>query len=144
MIHSYPEWPTPNIGAIRSPASYKILLWLEHNCAELNSVVFYFLSFVAIYSQMKHIFLRFSLVRSYSFQSLSIPLFYFPFLLLSIFLLSLSLHIFYFFFLLFSLSLSVFYFFSCCLLSFSSDFICLSSNFSFCLFLFLCLLLFFL
>ena len=27
--HRYPECPTPNIGTIRSPASYKILLRLE-------------------------------------------------------------------------------------------------------------------
>ena len=29
MRHSYPECPTPNIDTIRSPALYKILLWLE-------------------------------------------------------------------------------------------------------------------
>ena len=50
----------------------------------------------------------------------------------------LSLHILYFLFLSF---LSVFYFLSCCLLSFSSNFLCLPSNFSFCFYLFLCLLL---
>ena len=70
--------------------------------------------------------------------SLSFPVFYFPCLLLSTFLLCLSLHILYFLFLSF---LSVFYFLSCCLLSFSSDFLCLPSNFSFCFYLFLCPLL---
>ena len=70
--------------------------------------------------------------------SLSFPVFYLPCLLLSIFLLCLSLHILYFLF------LSFFYFLSCCLLSFSSDFLCVSSNFSICFYLFLCLLLYFL
>ena len=69
--------------------------------------------------------------------SLSFPVFYFPCLLLSTFLLCLSLHIIYFLFLSF---LSVFYFLSCYLLSFSSNFLCLPSNFSFCFYLFLCLL----
>ena len=73
--------------------------------------------------------------------SLSFPVFYFPCLLLSIFLLSLSLHILSFLFLSF---LSVIYFLSCFLLSFSSDFLRLSSNFSFCFHFFLCLLLSFL
>ena len=93
---------------------------------------------------MKNIFLHFSLFRSYSFQSVSCPVFYFPYLLFSIFLLCLSLHILYFLFLLLSLSLSLFYFISCCLLSFFSDFLCLLSNFSFCFYPFLCLLLSFL
>ena len=68
--------------------------------------------------------------------SLSFPVFYFPCLLLSTFLLCLSLHILYFLFLSF---LSVFYFLSCCLLSFSSNFLCLPSNFSFYFYLSLCL-----
>ena len=49
---------------------------------------------------LKHIFLYFSLFRSCSFQSLSFLVFYFPCLLLSIFLLCVSLHILYFYFLL--------------------------------------------
>ena len=71
--------------------------------------------------------------------SLSFPVFYFPCLLLSTFLLCLSLHILYFLFLSF---LSAFYFLSCYLLSFSSNFLCLPSSFSFCFYLFLCLLLY--
>ena len=70
--------------------------------------------------------------------SLSSPVLYFPCFLISIFLICLSLHILYFFFLSF---LSVFYFLSCCLLSFSSNFLCLLSNFSFCFYLIFCLLL---
>ena len=93
---------------------------------------------------MKQILLYFSLFRSYSFLSLSSPVYYFLLFLLSILLLCLSLHILYFSFILLSLSLSVFYFISSCFLSFSSDFLCLSSTFSFGFCLFLCLLLSFL
>ena len=76
---------------------------------------------------MKDIFLYFSLFRSCSFLCLSIPVYYFPYFL--------------FLFLPLSVSLSVFYFLSCCLPSFSSDFLYLSSStFSFCFCLFLSLL----
>ena len=79
--------------------------------------------------KMKHIFLHFSLFRSYSFQSPSFPVSYFLFLSPA----CLLLHIIYFFFLLLFLSLSVFCFLCCCLLSFL-----LSSTFI----LYLCLLLY--
>ena len=85
-------------------------------------------------------FRRFFLLSFYpTLFSLSFPVFYFPCLLLSTFLLCLSLHILYFLFLSF---LSAFYFLSCYLLSFSSNFLCLPSSFSFCFYLFLCLLLY--
>ena len=73
---------------------------------DLNSVVFFLLSFVAIYSVNETCAFHFSLFRSYFFQSLSFPVFYFP----------------------------CFYF-----LSFSSVFLCISSNFSFSFCLFLCM-----
>ena len=76
---------------------------------------------------MKYIFIHFSLFRSYSFLSLSFPVFYFPCLLLSFFLLCLSLHI--------SNSISPYVSFFACSLSFSSDLLCLSSIFSFCFYL---------
>ena len=38
--HRYPECPTPNIGTIRSLASYEILLQLEH-CQLLYTHLFY-------------------------------------------------------------------------------------------------------
>ena len=97
----------------------------------LNSVVFFLLSFTAIYSLNEKYISSF-----YSFQIL-----FFSVCFLSCVLLSLS-SIFY--LSLLSLSLSLFYFISCCLLSFFSDFICLLSNFSFCFYPFLCLLLSFL
>ena len=108
--------------------------------ADLTSVVFFLLSFVAIYS-LNETYIFILVFSDPILFSLSFPVFYFPCLLLSIFFLCLSLHILYFLFLSF---LSVFYFLSCCLLSFSSDFLCLSSNFSLCFYLFLCLLLSFL
>ena len=110
--------------------------------ADLTSVVFFLLSFVASYSLNVtiHFFvLTFSDPTSLLFSVFlllcsTFPIFYFlPFSSAC-----LSLHILNFLFLSF---LSVFYFLSCCLLSFSSNFLCLPSNFSFCFYLFLCLLL---
>ena len=86
--------------------------------------MFFFFANVYYYKEKKVFLFLFS----------TFPVFYFlPFSSVC-----LSLHILYFLFLSF---LSVFYFLSCCLLSFSSNFLCLPSNFSFCFYLFLCLLL---
>ena len=107
--------------------------------ANLNSVVFFLLSFVVIYSLNETCISLFQ-----SFQILFFSVSFFSCLVLFlIYLSSLSFFVYqcilYFLFLLLSLSLSVFYFLFCCLLSYSADFLCLSSTFSFCFWLFLCL-----
>ena len=125
----------PSLGSLENISPAQIYR------ADLTSVVFFFLSFVAIYfvnetyissfQSFQILFFSVFLFLSYNF-----PIFYF--LSFSSVFLCIS-PTFY-----FCLYLSVFYFLSCCLLLFSSDFLCLSSNFSFCFYLFLCLLLSFL
>ena len=110
--------------------------------ADLNSVVFFLLSFVAIYSLNETYFsiLVFSdpiLFSLFLFLCSTFPVFYFL-SFSSVFLCISST---------FSFCLSCLSFtFLLCLLSFSSssNFLCLPSNFSFCFYLFLCLLLSFL
>ena len=126
----------PSLGSLEdiSPAQIYILCRPHFPC---------FLPFLSCYLVSKcniHFFILVFLNPTL-FTSLSFPVFYSPCLLLSIFLPCLSFHILYFLFLSF---LFVFYFLSCLpafLLSFPSDFFCLSSNFSFCLYLFICVLL---
>ena len=106
--------------------------------ADLTSVVFFLLSFVAIYSlDEKYIssFQSFQILffSVFLFLCSTFPVFYFL-SFFSVFLCISSTFS-------FCLPLSVFYFLSCCPLSFTSDFLCLSSNFSFCFYLFFCLLL---
>ena len=92
---------------------------------------------------MKHIFLYFSIFRSYYFLSLSFPVYFF----LAFYFLSFSSVCFWIFstfsfsYCLFLYLSSTFFLASFFLLSFFSDFFCLSSTFSFCFCLFLCLLL---
>ena len=65
------------------------------HCADLKSVVFFLLSFVAIYS-LNETYFFISVFSDPVLFSFSFPVFYFPCLQLSFFLLCLSLHILYF------------------------------------------------
>ena len=123
----------PSLGSLEdiSPAQICILCRPHFPC---------FLPFLSCYLVSKcniHFFILVFLNPTL-FTSLSFPVFYSPCLLLSIFLPCLSFHILYFLFLSF---LFVFYFLSCYLLTFASNFLCLPSNVFFCFSLFFCLLL---
>ena len=119
-----------------SPESFTDISCRPHFCCFLPSFLCCYLFskcnihfFILVFSDPTSL-----LFSVFLFLCSTFPVFYFlPFSSVC-----LSLHILNFLFLSF---LSVFYFLSCCLLSFSSNFLCLPSNFSFCFYLFLCLLL---